>query len=89
MIFEWTPQAKKDYKSRQKNISKKADKAFKLFEKDAYHPSLHVEKIDLNREIWSARIDLNYRFTFQWIQGGILVRAMGSHQIIYRRRNAK
>jgi hypothetical protein len=30
------------------------DKALLLFERNPRHPSLHVEKIDIERDIWSA-----------------------------------
>ena len=85
MNFEWLPGAKEDYLSLPKAIRKKTGKSTRLFEANPWHPSLHTEKINLRKNIWSARIDLNYRFTFQWIQGGILIRAMGSHQDIYRK----
>lgn len=84
MIFQWLSVAKEDYLSLPKPIQKKADKAIHFFEQNPWHPSLHVEKIDSERNIWSGRIDRGYRFTFQWIQGGILLRRMGSHQDAYR-----
>jgi len=85
MNFNWLPSAKGDYRSLPNAIRRKADKAFVLFEQNSWHPSLHVEKVDSGRGIWSFRIDLNYRLTFQWIQGGILIRRMGHHQEAYRR----
>ncbi|HAH07898.1 MAG TPA: hypothetical protein DCM05_15470 [Elusimicrobia bacterium] len=85
MIFEWLPSAKEDYLSLPEAARRKADKAFLLFQKDPRHPSLHVEKIDTVRGIWSLRIDRGYRLTFQWIRGGILIRRMGVHQDAYRR----
>ncbi|MBI5243212.1 MAG: hypothetical protein HY922_05920 [Elusimicrobia bacterium] len=85
MIFEWLPAAKKDYLWLPKPIRAKADKAFRLFERNPWHPSLHTEKVDPIREIWSARIDKNYRLTFQWVRGGVLIRRIGSHQKAYRK----
>ncbi|MBI4055888.1 MAG: type II toxin-antitoxin system RelE/ParE family toxin [Elusimicrobia bacterium] len=85
MIIRWTHKAKEDYQSLPEAIQEKADKAFRLCQRNPRHPSLHVEKIDHKRDIWSARIDLNYRFTFQWVHGGIFVRRIASHQEAYRR----
>lgn len=85
MIIQWSVKAKKDYQALPGAIQVKTDKAFRLFAQNSWHPSLHVEKIDHKRSIYSARIDRNYRFTFQWIRGGIFVRRMGSHEKAYRK----
>ncbi len=60
------------------------DRALIFLEKNPRHPSLNLEKIDFKRDIWSGRVDRNYRFTFQWISGGIRLRKVGSHQTAYR-----
>lgn len=85
MIFEHAEPFRKDFAGLPDTIKKKASKALVLFEADPRHPSLRVEKIDSARDIWSARVDRNYRLTFQWIPGGIRLRRIGSHQTAYPR----
>ena len=85
MIFEFGDHFKECYRDLPLDVRKKTDKALRLFELNPRHPSLHTEKIDFSRDIWSGRIDRNYRFTFQWIPGGIRLRNLGSHQDAYRK----
>ncbi|MFN0117936.1 MAG: hypothetical protein ACKVQC_06570 [Elusimicrobiota bacterium] len=85
MIFRWFDEAKEDYQALPSHIQKKARKLFRLLEENPWHPSLHVEKINEARNIWSARIDQNYRMTFHWVNNVIQVRRMGTHQNAYRR----
>lgn len=40
------------------SIQRKADKAYALWHKDPYHPSLHFKKVG---RFWSARVDDNHR----------------------------
>jgi mRNA-degrading endonuclease RelE of RelBE toxin-antitoxin system len=83
MIFEFTAVFKEDYQNLPHNMRKKMDKVFYLLEKSTRHPSLNLEKIDSVRNIWSGRVDRGYRFTFQWIPGGMRLRKVGTHQDAY------
>ncbi|OGS05467.1 MAG: hypothetical protein A3G41_07700 [Elusimicrobia bacterium RIFCSPLOWO2_12_FULL_59_9] len=85
MIFQRAERFVEAYDALPTFIRKKVEKALLLFEQNPRHPSLHVEKIDFARNIWSARVDLNHRFTFQWISGGIHLRNVGTHQAAYRK----
>jgi mRNA interferase RelE/StbE len=46
------------------------------------HPSLRVKRIQGTADIWEASIDMNHRLTFQKIEGGILLRVIGPHEIL-------
>ena len=85
MNFEFSEHFKECYRALPKEIQKKVDKAIRLMEANSRHPSLNLEKIDFARDIWSGRVDRNYRFTFQWIPGGVRLRKVGGHQQAYRR----
>ena len=74
----------RDYRDLPERVQKKVDKALRLLESNPRHPSLNLEKIDSARDIWSGRVDRNYRFTFQWIPGGMRLRKVGAHQDAYR-----
>ncbi len=46
------------------------------------HPSLRIKKIKGTSFIWEVSIDMNHRFTFEKIEGGIKLRVIGTHKII-------
>ncbi len=43
------------------SIRQQARTAFRQFQKDPYHPSLHFRQVHPNRPIYSARINRSYR----------------------------
>jgi hypothetical protein len=51
------------YRALPQDIRDRADKQFSLLKANPNHPSLHFKKIGERdqREIWSARVTLNYR----------------------------
>lgn len=46
------------------------------------HPSLRIKKMKGTDQIWEASITMNYRFTFELIEGGIFLRKIGTHNIL-------
>lgn len=49
------------YESLNKSIKIRARKAYKLWQQNPFHPSLHFKCIDRAEKIWSVRITLSYR----------------------------
>ncbi len=43
------------------HIQRQARHAYKLFQQNPYHPSLHFKQVHPTRPIYSARISLDYR----------------------------
>jgi mRNA-degrading endonuclease RelE of RelBE toxin-antitoxin system len=84
MIIEVSSRFHKAYANLPGAIQKKVKKAILLLERDPRHPSLNLEKIDHERGIWSGRVDRSYRFTFQWMPGGLRLRQVGAHEQAYR-----
>lgn len=66
------------------NIQKKTDKALLLLS-NPRHPSLRTKKLQGVENIWYARIDKNYRFTFKIEGNFIILRGVGSHDIIIKK----
>jgi len=53
----------RDYLALPQEIRARADKQFSLLKADPHHPSMQFKKVGERhgREIWSARVTLNYR----------------------------
>lgn len=51
------------YDKLSQDIKKTADSMFELWEKDPFHPSRHFKCVNSVENIWSVRINLDYRAT--------------------------
>lgn len=74
-----TERFKKAYKKLSADIQLRTKEKLLLFVKDINHPSLRVKKIQGVNNIWEASITMNYRFTFEKIKDGCLLRNIGPH----------
>lgn len=74
------------YKNLPKIIQKKAEKQERIFKQNQFHPSLHTEKLaPKNKELWSFRVDINYRILFRFINGNkAVLMTVGHHNWIYK-----
>ena len=54
-----TPDFWQAYAALPQPIQKKAQRAYQLWQENQFHPSLHFKKV--GRNLWSARITLDYR----------------------------
>lgn len=81
-----TERFRKSLNALQSNIRKKVKKQFKLFIQDLFHPSLRTEKLEpKNRNLWSFRIDKNYRVIFTFTdKETLLLLDIGPHDIYKR-----
>ncbi len=77
---------KKCYQELPVAIQKKAERREELFRTNPFHPSLRTEKLHpKDREVWSFRIDDNYRILFRFKDHNtVYLLAVGSHHWIYR-----
>ena len=82
MQFFWTEPFKKDYKHLPLEVREKADQTLGRFSANPRHPSLHVKKMEGSKDIWEIRVTGNYRITFQFVREGVLLRHMGTHNIL-------
>jgi len=63
-----------------KAIQAKANKQFQLLKADSKHPSLHFKKIASEENLWSVRVDANYRALGAESKSGRMVwRWIGTH----------
>lgn len=78
-----TERFRKSFNALNKTRRKKTKKQFQLFIKNLFHPSLHTEKLEPKKNnIWSFRIDKNFRVIFTFLSGEIiLLLDIGPHNI--------
>ena len=75
----------KAYQELPKTIQQKVDKQLALLASHPRHPSLQVKRIQGIRGIWEARVDLQYRMTFEMIGDAIYLRVVGNHDEVLKR----
>jgi mRNA interferase RelE/StbE len=62
------------------NIQKKAKKAIRLLGEDHRHPSLRAKPVEGAHGIFAARVDQNYRMTYERLPGDVLrLRVIAKH----------
>ena len=85
MIFERTTRFKRAAKRLTTQDHERLAIALFLYGDDPSHPSLGVKRIQGTRGIWEGRASDSIRFTFQKIEGGILLRNVGAHDATLKR----
>lgn len=66
------------------HLQAKAEKAVRLLLNDFFHPSLHTKKMSGQKDIWEARVDYQYRFTFTLDNDTIVLRVIGNHDEVLK-----
>lgn len=61
MISHTTARFRKAYRQLPSHIRKQAKNAYKLFQQNPRHPSLHFKQVHSTRPIYSVRASLDYR----------------------------
>ncbi|MEX2220039.1 MAG: hypothetical protein WD749_14910 [Phycisphaerales bacterium] len=62
-----------------REVQSQARAAFAVFKADPHHPRLHFKKLPPHEDLWSARINRDYRVIGRWRGGVILWFFIGSH----------
>jgi len=63
-------------------IQKRALEKLGLYENDHRHPSLRIRKVEGTSGIWEMSVTKDYRITFQQEGNVVLLRNIGSHDIL-------
>lgn len=82
----YTDEFERRYADLPLTIQKKAEKRALIFQLNPLHSSLHTEKLHpRSKEVWSFRIDDNYRIIFRFKDGHtVYFLTVGPHHWIYR-----
>ena len=60
-------------------IRRQAREAYCLFGRNPHHPSLNFKKLPPHRDLWSVRINNDYRAIGRWTEDVLLWFFIGSH----------
>jgi mRNA-degrading endonuclease RelE of RelBE toxin-antitoxin system len=82
--FQFSSRFKKEYQKLPKEIQKTFDEKLSLFLKNPSHPSLRVKQIQGTKNRWEGSITMKYRFTFHFVETGLIFRTIGTHDILNR-----
>lgn len=73
------PQFDRDYLKLPAEIRTKLHRRLKVISENLRRPGLHIKKIKGQNDIWEARVDRFYRFSFEIIGDVIYLRRVGTH----------
>ncbi len=85
MILERTSRFKRAAKRLTAQERGRLATALLRYEESPSHPSLGVKRVQGTKAIWECRASDSIRFTFEKIDGGILLRNVGPHDSTLKR----
>ena len=85
MILERTSRFKPAAKRLTEQDRGRLATALLRYEENPSHPSLGVKRLQGTKDIWEGRASDSIRFTFEKIEGGILLRNVGPHDATLKR----
>ena len=85
MKFVFTEPFQKDYQRLPPKVQSLLHKTLQFLSTNPRHPSLRARKLP-GTAIWYARVSRFYRLTFQYDNEVIILRRLGTHEILSRER---
>lgn len=82
MQLLWAARFKKDFQRLPADVQERTAEVLALFLANRRHPSLHVKKMEGAPDIWELRVTDNYRITFHYVREGVLLRRIGTHDLL-------
>jgi len=74
----------RSFKRLPKRIRDETSEKLALFSDDPSHPSLRVKRIRGSERIWEMSITMNYRLTFEIDGERVVLRRIGTHDVLRR-----
>jgi mRNA-degrading endonuclease RelE of RelBE toxin-antitoxin system len=84
--FKTTKIFDKSFATLPPNIQKRTLEKLALYENDPHHPSFRVKRLEGMRDIWEMSVTKSYRITFQRESEIVLLRNIGTHEILKKER---
>lgn len=72
----------RDYRGLQEELKGRVDKQVAFLLNNPRHPSLHLKKIRGTDGVWEVRVTLGYRITFQIVGETLVLRRVGTHDVL-------
>jgi len=82
--YQFSKRFKKEYNNLPREIQKAFDQKLQLLLQEMSHPSLRVKRIQGTKTRWEGSVTMKYRFTFEFLENGLIFRAIGTHDILNR-----
>ena len=82
--YQFSKRFKKEYNKLPKEIQKAFDQKLQLLLQEMFHPSLRMKRIQGTKTRWEGSVTMKYRFTFEFLENGLIFRAIGTHDILNR-----
>jgi len=80
--YRFSSRFRKEYQALPKEIRETFESKLALFLDNPRHPSLRVKRLVGTADRWEGSMTMSYRFTFQWAEGTVLFRRIGTHDIL-------
>jgi mRNA-degrading endonuclease YafQ of YafQ-DinJ toxin-antitoxin module len=80
----FTPHFDRLFRNLSQDTQERAYEKLALYLQDAAHPSLRVKRIKGSPGIWEMSITMSIRITFQVEGDKVLLRRIGTHEILRR-----
>ena len=82
MKILWTPPFERDFFTLSEALQIRVEKTLRLLAANPRHPSLRTKKLEGAKDVWEARVSLSYRITYQASGDTLILRRVGSHDIL-------
>ncbi|MBU4176027.1 MAG: hypothetical protein KJ907_11430 [Actinobacteria bacterium] len=79
MLVKWSDRFKKCFDVMSKEAKKVSERKLALFADNPRHPSLRSKRVQGTNSIWESTVNKSTRFTWEYIEGGVKLRAIGEH----------
>jgi plasmid maintenance system killer protein len=84
MKISRTDAFKKDYQELSDNIKKSANKQIIQLLMDHNHPSLNLEKLHGLKNVYSIRVNIQYRISLSFNEEEVILRRVLNHDDLYK-----
>ncbi len=83
MQIRRTSHFKRCFKKLSSENQNRVDAAIRMFAENPYHPSLQTSKLSpKSKGMWYIRASRSLRITFTWDEENVMLRTVGTHDII-------
>lgn len=72
----------RDFGRLPKEIRERANDQIRRLAARDFHPSLRLKKMEGHPDIWEVRVSRNYRMTLQFDEGAVILRRVGTHDVL-------